>query len=252
MNFDLNENKIKSLPQRDRRKVNTVSSSDENNESDYSTESLEKRTDCIDLNNKSELSIKKNASDSDSSSSISSSIIEKGSLQREYKYEYLDHTADVILHSYGNTLKESFESICIAMFNYMCNLSCIDLKKKRCIKVNGTTLEDLLFNFLNEFYFLYGSEYFICKTINIILFDLECLYIEAYGYGDIFCSHTHESGTEIKAITKHEIKIINNFSSEQNNVHSDCTNHNYENSNSNNSNNGNNKYMYEVFILVDI
>ena len=39
-----------------------------------------------------------------------------------YGYEYLDHTADVQLHAWGPTLKESFEQCAKAMFGYITEL----------------------------------------------------------------------------------------------------------------------------------
>ncbi|SOV82844.1 protein archease, putative [Plasmodium reichenowi] len=140
---------------------------------------------------------------------ISKDIYNKFS-NKTYEYKYLDHTADIILHSSGKNLRECFESICICMFDYMCNLNSVELKKRRKITVSGANIEDLLFNFLTEFHFLYGSEYFICKHIEIVYFNMNLFLIEAYGYGDIFNISIHESGTEIKAVTKHELKIISN------------------------------------------
>lgn len=37
----------------------------------------------------------------------------------DYKFEYLDHTADVQLHAWGETLREAFENVALCMFNYM-------------------------------------------------------------------------------------------------------------------------------------
>ncbi|KEG03058.1 protein archease, putative [Plasmodium vinckei vinckei] len=199
---DLPNNKIISLPQRNRRRINRNYIHEES-EPEYENEIKENE-------------IKENEISNDEA--IDQDIINDNevydiNLNKNYKYEYLDHTADIILHSYGDNLKEAFESVCISLFNYMCDLNNVELKMKRKISIKGDDLDDLLFKFLVEFHFLYGNEYFICKTVDITIFDMEQFYIEAYGYGELFSTYKHECGTEIKAITKHEIKIVSDDNS---------------------------------------
>lgn len=40
-------------------------------------------------------------------------------------YEFLDHTADIQIHSWGQTLKDSFEQAALAISGYMTDMSII-------------------------------------------------------------------------------------------------------------------------------
>ncbi|CAA9990333.1 protein archease, putative [Plasmodium knowlesi strain H] len=205
-------NEILSLPQRGRRPVGRDSdSSDEVELGNNGEQSEQDSAEETGGSGKSEISVHMDDRDEASERSVALPYVNKkikdGQLEKMYQYEYVDHPADVILHSYGKTLKECFESICVSMFNYMCNLNEVEPKLSRRIAVGGETLEDLLYNFLTECHFLYGSEYIICSSVDILVFDRESFFIEAYAYGDVFSPDLHECGTEIKAITKHELKI---------------------------------------------
>ncbi|KAK9879744.1 hypothetical protein WA026_006804 [Henosepilachna vigintioctopunctata] len=128
------------------------------------------------------------------------------------KYEYLDHTADVQIHSWGNTLKEAFEQCGVAMFGYMTELPYVEIKQSAIIEAEGHDLESLLFHFLDELLFLFSCEpNLICSKLDIQEFvtEGEELRIKCKCYGEEFMIGKHPQGTEVKAITYSAMQIVN-------------------------------------------
>ena len=68
------------------------------------------------------------------------------------QYEYLDHTADVQIHSWGATLTEAFEQQVVGMMGLVTDLSTVnvDPSLEREVVVEGHDLESLLFHLLDE------------------------------------------------------------------------------------------------------
>ena len=124
-------------------------------------------------------------------------------------FEYLDHTADVQIHSWGSTVVEAFEQACMAMFNYMTDINGILPKRTVEIKAQGSDCESLLFSFLDEFLFLSSSDdYFMLREVQILEFDKENWTIHARGFGEDFDQVRHGGqGTEVKAITYSAMQI---------------------------------------------
>ncbi|KAK2197005.1 bifunctional Archease domain superfamily/Archease/Archease domain [Babesia duncani] len=136
--------------------------------------------------------------------------------KENYSFTYLDHPADVILAGKGTSISKAFQSVAVALFSYMTDLELVELKHKREINIVAADLHLLLFHFLDECLYLYsGNDYFIARHVKItdeinILdkrfgndsFELNCIV-----YGDFYDPEKHSNGTEIKAITMHELKI---------------------------------------------
>lgn len=125
------------------------------------------------------------------------------------KYEYLDHTADVQLHAWGDTLKEAFEQVVVSMFNYMTtDFSTVEMLGEQEVEAEGDDLESLLFHFMDEWLFVFSAEpFFIAKKVVITEFDTENFRIKSVGYGEEFDIQKHPQGTEVKAITYSNMQI---------------------------------------------
>lgn len=125
------------------------------------------------------------------------------------KFEYLDHTADVQIHSWGFDLTEAFEQSAMGMFNYMTDIDAVVPRSQREISVEGDDLESLLYKYLDEFLFMMSCDpYYIPREVKITEFDEDNFRIKAVGYGEEFDRERHGGqGTEIKAITYSAMKI---------------------------------------------
>ncbi|XP_033640981.1 protein archease-like [Asterias rubens] len=124
------------------------------------------------------------------------------------KFEFLDHTADVQLHSWGDTLKESFEYVALAMFAYMTEISKVDKLTTVTIEAEGDDMLSLLYHFLDEFLFVFSADpFFIPREVTIDELDLENFKIKATGHGETFDLTKHPQGTEVKAITYSNMQV---------------------------------------------
>ncbi|XP_012219401.1 protein archease-like [Linepithema humile] len=124
------------------------------------------------------------------------------------KYEYLDHTADVQLHAWGETLQEAFEQCAMAMFGYMTDLERVQVTQVQHVEAEGEDLLSLLFHFLDELLFMFSAEpYLIPKKVKITEFDIESFKIKATAYGEEFTIGKHTQGAEVKAITYSAMQI---------------------------------------------
>merc|ERR1712228_937091 len=131
--------------------------------------------------------------------------------KKEIKYEYLDHTADIQLHSWGNTMKEAFEQISVAMFGYMTDLETVEYIKSFEINAKGHDMDSLLFHFLDELLVAFSiEEYLLFKDIQITEFDSNNFIIKAIGFGEHMDLSKHPQGTEVKAITYSAMQIKQN------------------------------------------
>lgn len=120
------------------------------------------------------------------------------------KFKFIEHTADIEFQAFGKNLKELFKNSALALSNSIYNKK-IREKKEYKIKVKGHDLENLLYNFLEEFLILFDSENFILSKIKEIKLDEKNFKIKAEIIGDDI--KNYKTSMHIKAITYNEMFI---------------------------------------------
>ncbi|KAJ4462426.1 putative Protein archease [Paratrimastix pyriformis] len=124
-------------------------------------------------------------------------------------YEYLDHPADIQLHAWGPSEKEVFEQLAVAMFGYITeDITTVDPTEEREVQVEGHDIYSLLYAFLDEWLFQFNGDLFLARQVEIDDLDLTHFRIRSKGRGEIFTRGKHPSGTEIKAVTYSNMRVV--------------------------------------------
>ncbi len=120
------------------------------------------------------------------------------------KYERLDHTADVLVKAFGNSIEECFESAAFAMFDTILNISAVEPLETVRFSIDGDNLYDKLYNFLSELLYLFDAEHFVPAEFKVS-FNQNTLVCESKG--ERYNPTKHDPKTEIKAVTYHKMNI---------------------------------------------
>ena len=120
-------------------------------------------------------------------------------------YEFLKHTADVKFRAKAKSLAKAFEESASALFETMRgNMQILELKEKE-ISVDGENLENLLYNFLEEFLFLLDSEDFLVAEIKSLEIDDKNYKLKMKVSGD--AAKNYHFTNDVKAITYSDMRI---------------------------------------------
>jgi SHS2 domain-containing protein len=120
-------------------------------------------------------------------------------------YEVFEHTADVGLHAYGQSLAELFIHAAQGMESLMVPPEQIRPLTSREIAVEGHDSVSLLIAWLNELIFLFDVEYLLFRDVSIDTITETRLIGRATG--EPYDAQRHELSSAIKAVTWHEAAV---------------------------------------------
>lgn len=120
------------------------------------------------------------------------------------RYESTEHTADLGLVAYGETLKEAFENAAFGMFDLMVEVAGADERDEVKARVEADDVESLLVAFLNELLYVFETRRLVLSRFEITDWDEET-YLVAHARGAPL--KDQERRVAIKACTYHDIRV---------------------------------------------
>lgn len=134
-------------------------------------------------------------------------------MSKEKPFEFLEHTADVLVRAYGKTIEEALSSIAKGMFEIMTDTETIEPRITVEIHVCGFDLENLVYRWLEELLYHHDAFNYVFgkfKVISIsekVVDNEKMLCLTAYAYGEEFDRAKHEPRTVVKAVTYHQMRV---------------------------------------------
>ena len=123
------------------------------------------------------------------------------------RYEYLEHTGDIGIRSYGGTLEELFINAALGLFETIADLSTVGTTKETQIEVCAESLEELMVAWLDELNFRHEVEESFFRQVEIRQFSQAPYRLVAVAFGDRADFAKHVIYTEIKSITYHQLIV---------------------------------------------
>lgn len=122
-------------------------------------------------------------------------------------FRFLPHsvTSDIAFEATGRSLKELFENSARATFSVMADLAKVKPKIKSIVKMKAPSLEDLLFNFLNELIFIKDRDGMLFSKFNVTIKDAN---LAVSVFGEKIDPEKHDLGVDVKAVTKHDFSMV--------------------------------------------
>jgi len=121
------------------------------------------------------------------------------------KFRFIDHTADIAFEAYGSNLKELIENATLAFYEAFVDLSKLGDNIERSLEIEADSPDYLLFNWLNELLFMFETDFFAGKDVNVEVTENKSLRAKGIIRGGKINPEIVK--TEPKAITFHKFKV---------------------------------------------
>jgi SHS2 domain-containing protein len=126
----------------------------------------------------------------------------------EKRFDIIEHTADIGIIAYGESLEEALANAAYAMFSLIADLDNIEETVETDVEATAEDEESLTVRWLNELLYLFDVKGIIFKKFDIS--ELSPNRLKAKAYGEPLDPSRHSLKSGVKAATYHMLKIEKN------------------------------------------
>jgi len=121
------------------------------------------------------------------------------------KYEFINHTADVGIKVWGESLESLFENAAYSMFDILTELDKVKAKKSLGVEIEGKRTDELLADWLRNLLYKFNGDGYLLREFNIE--EISNKGLKAKVRGEKLNLSRHSLKTEIKAVTYHGLEV---------------------------------------------
>jgi SHS2 domain-containing protein len=131
-------------------------------------------------------------------------------MEKTGKFEFLEHTADVLIAAHGQTLEQAFENAALAMFEVMTDTTKIDTVQEETVEVEAEDEYALLYSWLEALLVKFEIKGMLFSKFKIdrIQDTPDGYKLQASVWGEKFNAEKHPQKVAVKAVTYHRMEII--------------------------------------------
>ena len=131
-------------------------------------------------------------------------------MEKTGKFEFLEHTADILIAAHGQNMEEAYENAALAMFEVMTDTAKIDPTEEDTAEVEAEDEYALLYSWLEALLVKFEVKGMLYSKFKISSLEdkPEGLKLKANIWGEKFNPAKHPQKVAVKAVTYHRMEII--------------------------------------------
>jgi SHS2 domain-containing protein len=131
-------------------------------------------------------------------------------VEKTGKFEFLEHTADILIAAHGQNIVEAFENAALAMFEVMTDTTKVNPTVEDLVKVEAEDEYALLYNWLEALLVKSEVNGMLYSKFKVSNFEdsADGFKLGANIWGEKFNAEKHPQKVAVKAITYHRMEII--------------------------------------------